>query len=254
MKNIINMTACMMFITLSQGLFCSQEIELATGDEFYNLDSSQLAFHDVESTNNSPKNLRKKTLSQPVLSIELPDLTPNQKEEGKFQDLFANLSTGKNEFKDEEFEPSTLSFQKNNRRLLSPRNYFNESPEEFDAHIESIATLEKNELDSLLEFKGRFKDNTPFILRGRINLDLLTLIKGQAHSLDNQKEVFADEDQIIMEDIAPIEEISLNEVEEDNLPNTPEKKTAYFTVQNGVIATTALASLATSYIFLRNRK
>lgn len=252
MKNMIKMAPYMMFIAFSQGIFCSEKLQQS--EPLSSLDLSESAFHDVESTNNSPKNLKKENFSHPVLSIELPDPASNQKEEGKFQDLFANLSTGKNEFENEEFEPSAISFQKNNRRLLSPRNYFNESPEEFDAHIESIATLEKNELDSLLEFKGRFKDNTPFILRGRINLDLLTLIKGQAHSLDNQKEVFADEDQIIMEDITPIEEISLNEVEENNLPNTPEKKTAYFTVQNGVIATTALASLATSYVFLRNRK
>lgn len=242
MKSIIKMTTCMVFITLSQGLFCSEKLQQL--ESLSCLAQSETVFHDVASTNSSPKNSRKEPSSYPVLSIQLPDLTPNQKEEGKFQDLFAKLTPGKKEFKDKEFEPSSTSFQRNNCRLLSPRNYFNESPEEFDAHIESISTLEENELDSLLEFKGRFVDNNSFIFRCRINSDLLTLLNKKTSSSYEEKE----------EEIAPIEEISLNEVEENNLSNTAEIKTAYFTVQNGVIATTALASLATSYIFLKNRK
>ena len=41
---------------------------------------------------------------------------------------------------------------------------------------------------------------------------------------------------------------------EEEEKSNPSSKTAYLSVQNAIIATTTLASIATGYIYLRNRK
>lgn len=247
MKNIIKMTASMILVTLSQGLSCSEALQHSISSS--SLEQTETVFHDVSSPNNSAK----ESSSPQVLTIQLPESTPMQKDEGKFQDFFESLITGKKEFNSKEFESSPTPFQKNNRKTLSPRNYFNESPEEFDADIDSIAIVNQNEDNSIIEMTGRFKDHIPFKLKGAMSSHILRSLKIQSPCAEKQEQTDIDEESI-MQEIAPIEEISLHEVEDDNLPTSLEKKTAYFTVQNGVIATTALASLATGYIYLRNRK